>query len=189
MSWDMPSPSMALNAVSPDRDRAKNRSKVLPYTMDYNEAIDSDEKGGYHPAISREEVIDKIKAVVKSVKLKSLVINCHGRPAYLELGEGFTTLTVYLFERVRARIETIWISSCNVAKVVQEKSNDSDGFLFCRNLAYWSGAHVFASDVLQEQKGYTKLKKGQIDPMEKPVYEFFPDWEKEPEEKPWYWSP
>ena len=49
-------------------------------------------------------------------------------------------------------------------------------------------ARVFASTKLQNQTP-PPFNKGHIDKMEKPLYEFFPDLDREPDKKSATWSP
>ena len=59
----------------PSKSFAANSSKVYPYEMDRNMKV----TGGNYA----HEVIDRI---LRGPALQSFVINCHGSPAYLDIG-------------------------------------------------------------------------------------------------------
>jgi hypothetical protein len=46
-------------------------------------------------------------------KLKNLVLNCHGAPGYLELGQGITESDLREFRIWHGLIEKIWIPACS----------------------------------------------------------------------------
>lgn len=81
-------------------------------------------------------------------RLKHLVLNCHGAPGYLELGEGIRNQDVSAFASWRGLIEKIWIPACRVA-LIPTTAGQADGNVFCSNLAKTVGCYVVASTETQ----------------------------------------
>jgi hypothetical protein len=122
--------------------------------------------------------------------LKNVVINCHGSPGYLYIGEikvkvsnylgkldkerdveGIGIEHVGLFTCVKGRIGTIWIAGCQVAGVsgVSNRSGNN----FCPQLAMAAGCNVVAANVSQYvNPGYylRLLPKNCIDNYEGTAY-------------------
>lgn len=82
-------------------------------------------------------------------KLKHLVLNCHGSPGYLELGQGVTADGLDEFRILHGLIEKIWIPACRVAAIPGSGSGESDGNIFCSRLARFVGCYVVASTETQ----------------------------------------
>jgi hypothetical protein len=82
-------------------------------------------------------------------KLKHLVLNCHGSPGYLQLGQGVQSSTLSLFSCWRGLIEKIWIPACQIAFIPPAGSGQSDGNVFCSNFAKTVGCYVVASTETQ----------------------------------------
>ena len=62
------------------------------------------------------------------------MLNSHGSPANLVLGNGFVRANVEEFARLRGQVDVIWIVGCNVADT-ETPGTYSDGNLFCSALA------------------------------------------------------
>jgi hypothetical protein len=118
-------------------------------------------------------------------RLKSLVLNCHGLPGYLIMGQGFSHADVQVFQQWRGRVETIWITACEVAsrKYAQPQVRRikdagpcevSDGFLFCRQIAMNAQSYVVASLDTQEAPNRA-TPKGNLDSFEGTHFCWKPD--------------
>src|SRR5579872_4623949 len=67
---------------------------------------------------SRENILGAAATVASSTPnglLQSLVLNCHGAPGLLIMGEGFWRPHTSLFERLAGRVNNIWITACSIA--------------------------------------------------------------------------
>jgi|GEM_PF-3572233 len=140
------------------------RSAVVPFDLDFNFEC---------------EIRDSPQAVLNAVRehtLVSLVFNCHGKPASVEIGSGIGDHNVHLFKQLRNVTKEIWFAACNVAA-------KPDGKKFCQTVADHANAYVIAGTELQKQTGTTP--KGHIREMNKPVFMFFPNSTREPEEYNW----
>jgi len=76
-----------------------------------------------------------------ALKLDNVVINCHGSPGVIHLGEkSYIRMEhVGLFNMVKSYIGTLWITGCQVGS----------GANFCSQLAITANCSVVAADVLQ----------------------------------------
>lgn len=83
--------------------------------------------------------------------LHNVVINCHGSPGYLHIGEktgiGVEDLGVFVELRQKQAVGTIWIVACEVAG--EQDSQGRLGKHFCSELAKAAGCSVVAADKLQ----------------------------------------
>jgi hypothetical protein len=115
--------------------------------------------------------------------LKSLVLNSHGAPGYLIMGEGFWHPHTAMFERWAGLVSNIWITACRIAsrtplgpreRLPRElKGQVGDGFLFCRSMAMRARCNVIASMNDQDVPN-RKIPKGCIDSFEGTVLCFKP---------------
>src|SRR5512147_569146 len=65
-----------------------------------------------------QEVIGWIRIVAGSApggKLKNVIIQCHGAPGYLAIGQGFSRSNVGLFRGVSGLVDKIWVVACRPA--------------------------------------------------------------------------
>lgn len=90
------------------------------------------------------DVINYILSAVSNtseLKLENVVINCHGSPGVIYLGEKtyIRLQDVGLFNMVKGYIGTLWITGCQVGS----------GQNFCSRLAVTTNCNVVAADVLQ----------------------------------------
>ena len=83
--------------------------------------------------------------------IKSLVINCHGAPGYLEIGQGIGVWDVAKLSGLRGTsLETVWIVACEVASAGSGLAPGvNEGHRFCSQLAMATGAKVVVSDRTQ----------------------------------------
>lgn len=106
------------------------------------------------PTDSMVNVFSDVVRVAKGApggKLKNLVFCCHGRPSYLEMGDGIDGAMTIMFRMLVASggsplVDTIWFRSCRVARI--EKPGDAyagDGNLFCSEIAQYAKCDVVAS--------------------------------------------
>lgn len=108
-------------------------------------------------------------------QLETLIFNCHGGGAYLEVGNGIRLGDTSQFSKLNGLVSRIWFASCSVAYVgYEEKEN---GNLFCSEIAIASGASVTASTENQNIGIWEFLgfPYGCIDEWEGEVYTFKPD--------------
>jgi hypothetical protein len=150
MAFSIEQPAMALNAVDcPGPPRMWNTWDV---------------QGHYR----RIDIVNWTKTVAEGApggKLKSIVINCHGSPGYLHLGEGFGSQNTHLFARWKGLVEMIYITSCTIAA--------ENGRAFCAAIAAYTEAYVVASTIIQEAPN-TAAGPGQVDFFEGPTLTFDP---------------
>jgi hypothetical protein len=137
---------------------------------------------------SRQNIVSAVANFAANApggKLKSLVLNCHGAPGYLIMGQGFSHADVQVFQQWRGRVDTIWITACQVASRVYAQPQIkkfkgfppcevSDGFLFCRQMAMNAQANVVASLDFQEAPNST-APKGYVDSYEGTHFCWKPD--------------
>lgn len=100
--------------------------------------------------------------------LRNVIINCHGEPGYLHIGNGIGVYDLEPFERLRQKqaIGRIWIVACKV-----HATTDMLGHDFCTALARSAGVSVVAADALQYV--YEKsLPYGYIDDYEGNTYAY-----------------
>lgn len=102
---------------------------------------------------TRRHMVEWVAEVARGAtgrKLKNLILNCHGSPGYLELGEGVTNTNVGDFSPWRGLIEKIWIPACQVALIPgSTPPGQADGNVFCSNLAKTVGCYLVASTETQ----------------------------------------
>lgn len=175
--WKMESTSLAANEAY----YGTILPPIVPYDLEINIWMSEHEEAG--------SILDKIR----KHELYDLVINCHGDAGYISFGEYMSWKNVHLFERLKGRVERVFFTSCSVARVKtakekkqQENKFNGDGMYFCRNVAYWSKANVYASDSLIKQ---VDTKKGHVKRLPMTFYEFLPDWNFEPKKLNGWWDP
>src|SRR5258706_5580340 len=112
------------------------------------------------PDDSRENLLGAIATVAAGLpygRLKSLVLNSHGLPGYLIMGQGFWRPHVGLFDMLEGCVNNIFVTACEIAArgigphdhVAADFKGDGepgDGYMFCRELAQRSKANVVASE-------------------------------------------
>lgn len=120
---------------------------------------------------TRQHIISWVAEVARNAtggQLRNLVLNCHGLPGYLQLGEGFSREHIILLNPWRGLIRKIWLPNCQVARVPNEAmqaqlnqdfpgwgwgwgagDGDGDGDRFCSEMAGVVQCHVIASTEIQ----------------------------------------
>ena len=127
---------------------------------------------------SRENIVGCVAGLAAQAPggyLRSLVLNSHGAPGYLILGEGFWQPHAALFERWAGLVGNIWITACQIASRMplekgwrlprELKGQVGDGFLFCREIAIRAHCNVIASLAMQDVP-HTTIPNGYIDAFE-----------------------
>lgn len=115
-------------------------------------------------------------------KLGSLVLCCHGSPAYLQLGEGLGDSRVGAFATLRGLVDRIYVRACLVGRIVgpaTASEGDADcvvnqmhatgnGHEFLRKIAINAQAEVVGSTELQATAYTTtnRLPYGKLDDWE-----------------------
>jgi hypothetical protein len=83
--------------------------------------------------------------------LHNVIINCHGSPGYLHIGQntgiGHEDLGAFVELRQKQSVGTIWIVACQVAET--EDQHGRLGKYFCSELARSAACQVVAADKLQ----------------------------------------
>jgi hypothetical protein len=116
---------------------------------------------------TRQSIIDWVLTIAKSNKggkIKNLVINCHGLPGWVGIGQGFNKTHLPMFSAWNGYVQNIWFVACLVARIpdatMQADLNKnyagygpSDGNIFCSTLAKTVGCYVVASTEEQRNKG------------------------------------
>lgn len=135
---------------------------------------------------TREHIVEWVAVVAKGAPgkmLKNVVINCHGLPGWVGIGQGFNKNHLGLFRQWRGLVFKIWFVACRVAEkptaTVQANLDStyagfgtSDGYAFCSNLAQNAQCHVYASTDLQRNRGGYSI--GQMPTFEGLCYSFSP---------------
>lgn len=136
---------------------------------------------------TRQHIIDWVATVATRAqgrKLKNVVFSCHGAPGYLEMGEGFQREHATMFSRWAGLVEKIWFRACSVA-LIEGSGTNSDGNLFCSEIARFGRCYVVASTETQWTRptigdvvwrgGHHRLPFGQLDSFEGLVLSYGPD--------------
>jgi hypothetical protein len=139
------------------------------------------------PDDARTSILDAVATVAVGApggRLKSLVLNSHGVPGYLIMGEGFWEPHTDLFQRLVGVVDTIWITACRIASRCgldpgyglpdTLKGQVGDGFEFCRDIAVNGRCNVVASMIDQDVPNH-KIPPGYIDSYEGTVLCFRPE--------------
>ena len=157
----MPNPSLALNDQRVG-GHFNLRSSLLIYKT-----------------ISRQGIVNSVANFAGTCpegKIKSLVLNCHGLPGYLVMGEGFWGPHTGLFQAWRGKVDTIWITACRIAsrKPETKSAKSGDGFTFCQQIAMSAQCTVVASQDYQEVPD-RDIPEGYIDSFEGQLLTWRPD--------------
>lgn len=126
----------------------------------------------------RENIIEAVANYAASKpggRLRNLVLNSHGVPGYLIMGEGFWAPHTNLFKRWEGLVDNIWVMACQIASRIPLapgsrlpdwcKGTVGDGYHFCRNMAIGAHANVIASLNTQVVPS-VKIAPGSIDSFE-----------------------
>ena len=127
---------------------------------------------------TRQHIVEWVATVARGArggKLTNLVINCHGLPGYVGIGQGFNKDHLGMFSAWSGLVQNIWFVACLVARIpdaayAQQLAasystyGTSDGNIFCSRLAQTSGAYVVAGT--EEQRNLGGYSVGQL-----PAYE------------------
>lgn len=114
---------------------------------------------------SRKRIINEIRNLALSVpngdNVKNLVINGHGTPGRLAVGEGFSEQHLQMFYSWSGLFNTIWLMGCfvgrhsNMSAQHNGRTYSGDGHGFCSELAVITRADVIASTELQVARAFT----------------------------------
>lgn len=116
---------------------------------------------------TREHIVEWVSVVARGAeggRLKNLVINCHGLPGWIGIGQGFNSSHIGMFSAWSGLIQNIWFVACLVARIptaaYQQELNTtypgfgtSDGNVFCSRLAQTVGAYIVAPTEVQRNRG------------------------------------
>ncbi len=105
--------------------------------------------------------------------IKNLILNCHGSPGHLSLGQGIGQADIYVFRGIGSLVEKIWIRACCVAG--RNDQNQRLGNDFCSGLARSARCYVVASTELQIEYTHRFLPYGQLDSFEGLVLTYGPN--------------
>ena len=123
--------------------------------------------------VSRIRTNAKVCKKTMGTRLQTLILNAHGEPGKIKLGQYITRNDVREFRRLRGLVKRIWIVACEVA-MIKKAGTITDGNWFCYRLAQEARAKVKASGAVQYS--YPNLYVvdfvpwGFIDDWEQPVY-------------------
>ena len=115
-------------------------------------------------SVKGEKIIKWVATVAKGApggKLKNLIINCHGSPSRIKIGEGFGPNNVKLFSAWAGLIDKLWLVACRVGRI----TSSADGNMFLYNIATNAKCHVVASTEVQIGRRIT-YPYGKIDTFE-----------------------
>jgi hypothetical protein len=116
---------------------------------------------------TREHIVEWVATVARGAKggkLKNLVINCHGLPGWVGIGQGFNSGHLGMFSAWTGLVQNIWFVACLVARTpdgTYQSQLDttypgygtSDGSVFCSRLAKTANAYVVAPTEEQRNRG------------------------------------
>jgi hypothetical protein len=71
-------------------------------------------------AQTREHIVEWVATVASGApgnKLKNVVINCHGLPGWVGIGQGFNRTHLGLFRQWVGKVDKIWFVACLVARI------------------------------------------------------------------------
>ena len=162
-------PSMALN------DKRISWSKIQMWNTWDVEVTDT-----------RDHVIDWVASVARSSptgRLKNVVINSHGLPAYVQIGQGFDRSQTNMFSQWSGLVEKVWFIACLVARIPPpDMASDlhlkyptlatGDGNLFCSAIA--KAAHCYVVAPTEEQRNRGGYGAGQMPTFEGLVLSYGP---------------
>ncbi|MEP7077358.1 MAG: hypothetical protein ABI878_16250 [Acidobacteriota bacterium] len=171
---DIPQPAIALNDQRTNTWYSMQESRTIFGGTKRSELIDmvlqfchSGSKGTSLFDLSGE-LVQHGKAVVGKVHV---VINCHGSPGNLSLGEGIRREHLAEFGKWSGFVEKIWINACRPA-FIKMKGSPTDGNMFCSELAKQAKCYVVAST--ERQTGKNLYPFGKIDSFEGLVLSYGP---------------
>jgi len=118
-------------------------------------------------AQTREHIVEWVATVASGAtggKLKNVVINCHGLPGWVGIGQGFNTTHLGLFRQWAGKVDKIWFVACLVARIPDTQMQArlaanypgfgaGDGNVFCSTLAQNANCHVYAPTEEQRNRG------------------------------------
>jgi hypothetical protein len=101
---------------------------------------------------SPQHIIEWVASVAANAagqKLKNLVIQCHGAPGFIGIGQGFSRANVNLFSGLAGKVDKIWIVACQPALISTASCAPSafcstDGNLFISEMAKSAQCYVVA---------------------------------------------
>jgi len=140
-------PAMVLNAVTPP-------PQIARYQM-WN-------SWDVQPAANSGRIIENCRTVARSApggKLKNLIIQCHGAPGQISIGQGFDRSNVGLFSGLQGCVELIWIVACQPARISVTCSPGTfcpaDGNLFISEMARAAQCEIIAPTETQTNRSIT----------------------------------
>jgi hypothetical protein len=145
--FTLPQPSMALND--------ERRRYQPPGQSAQRLVIQMANTWGVTASMTRHHIVTHVADVALSTpggRLHNVVINCHGLPGWLDLGEGFGQEHLPLFDAWRGRVGKIWLIACQTARVsavIAGHPWPRDGNRFCSGLARAAATYVIASTETQ----------------------------------------
>jgi hypothetical protein len=127
---------------------------------------------------TREHIVEWVATVARGFrggKMKNLIINCHGLPGWVGIGQGFNRTHLGMFTAWQGLVQNIWFVACLVARIptaaYQTELNTNypgfgtgDGNIFCSELAQNVRCYVVAPT--EEQRNRGGYVRGQL-----PAYE------------------
>lgn len=116
---------------------------------------------------TRQSIIDWVITIAKGNKggkIKNLIINCHGLPGWVGIGQGFNSSHLGMFQAWNGYVQNIWFVACLVARIPTKTDQADydkkypgfgvgDGNIFCSSLAKNVGCYVVAPTEEQRNKG------------------------------------
>ncbi len=135
---------------------------------------------------TREHIVEWVATVASGATggmLKNVVINCHGLPGWVGIGQGFNKNHLGLFRQWRGKVFKIWFVACRVAETPTAAGQatldtsypgfgTSDGHVFCSTLAQNANCYVYASTEVQRNRGGYSV--GQMPTFEGLCYSYGP---------------
>ncbi|HEX8735329.1 MAG TPA: hypothetical protein VF721_08415 [Pyrinomonadaceae bacterium] len=165
---EIPHPSMALNAPGLYPMRMWNTREVADNVT---------------PIWLVRNIVSVALSAPETGKLAALVINCHSYVTEdmeilgLKLGTGIYYKDISKFNKLKNRVDAIYVQSCALARGEKGKA-------FCKKLARETMANVYAAEndqLVPNTYELGHLKPGLIDDYEGPIYKFGPGGEMTPQ--------
>jgi hypothetical protein len=187
-------PSMVIN----DHRVENNEHSRVRYQMWNTWDLFDDHK----PTREIAQSINEVASSAPGGRLRNLVLNCHGEPGMLALGQYITRHDLHYFDILRGKIDTVYILACLVARITdttwvnenvpatlfhgnsENLARSLDGNIFCSELARRIHCTVVVSNAIQTTSG-TLFPYGVIDEFEGLVLWYGPagnvlQWERYP---------
>ncbi|MET1413390.1 hypothetical protein ABVF61_14030 [Roseibium sp. HPY-6] len=99
------------------------------------------------PEATQRDIVDRVVAAAGTVsggRIKNLILNAHGWPAWFQLGTGLSSSTMAPWSDVSGKVFKIWFRGCLVARIAGAHADRHEDGSTLRALGVTSGnGHAF----------------------------------------------